>query len=74
MARTLKEIGLSYVGISLDGLEPVNDHFRGGERGLPQGHERHSQLPGAGIKVGLRFTINKQNVKEIPASSICWNP
>jgi MoaA/NifB/PqqE/SkfB family radical SAM enzyme len=27
--RTLKDIGLSYVGISLDGMEPVNDHFRG---------------------------------------------
>jgi sulfatase maturation enzyme AslB (radical SAM superfamily) len=28
-ARILKEIGLSYVGISLDGMEAVNDRFRG---------------------------------------------
>ena len=28
-ARTLKEIGLSYVGISLDGMEEINDRFRG---------------------------------------------
>jgi Fe-coproporphyrin III synthase len=28
-AQVLKNIGLSYVGISLDGLEPVNDRFRG---------------------------------------------
>ena len=28
-AKTLKEIGLSYVGISLDGMEDINDRFRG---------------------------------------------
>ncbi len=28
MAQTLKRIGLSYVGISLDGMEEVNDKFR----------------------------------------------
>ena len=27
-ARELKEVGLSYVGISLDGMEDVHDHFR----------------------------------------------
>lgn len=32
-ARQLKMIGLSYVGISLDGMEQVNDRFRG-VRGL----------------------------------------
>jgi sulfatase maturation enzyme AslB (radical SAM superfamily) len=29
MARTLKSIGLSYVGISLDGMQKINDKFRG---------------------------------------------
>ena len=29
VARKLKEIGLSYVGISLDGMEKTHDHFRG---------------------------------------------
>ncbi|HBZ56715.1 MAG TPA: 12,18-didecarboxysiroheme deacetylase, partial [Syntrophobacteraceae bacterium] len=29
VAQDLKKIGLSYVGISLDGLEAVNDRFRG---------------------------------------------
>ena len=28
-AQTLKEIGLSYVGISIDGLADINDRFRG---------------------------------------------
>ena len=29
LARTLKNIGLSYVGISLDGMQKINDRFRG---------------------------------------------
>ena len=31
VARRIKDIGISYVGISLDGLEDVNDKFRGKE-------------------------------------------
>ena len=66
MAQTLKEIGLSYVGISLDGMEPVNDHFRGVKGAYRKALEGIRNCQAAGIKVGLRFTINKQNVKEIP--------
>jgi 12,18-didecarboxysiroheme deacetylase len=65
-ARTLKAIGLSYVGISLDGLEPVHDRFRavkGAFQAAMQGIRNTQQ---AGIKVGLRFTINRRNVGEIP--------
>jgi Fe-coproporphyrin III synthase len=65
-ARTLKEIGLSYVGISLDGMEAVNDRFRGVNGAFSKAMQgiRHCQQ--AGIKVGLRFTINKRNIGEIP--------
>jgi 12,18-didecarboxysiroheme deacetylase len=66
MAQTLKEIGLSYVAISLDGMEPVNDHFRGVKGAYRKALEGIRNCQAAGIKVGLRFTINKQNVKEIP--------
>jgi len=67
MAKTLKSIGLSYVGISLDGMQPVNDRFRGvpGSFDKALAGIRHCQ--DAGIKVGLRFTINRFNVDEIPA-------
>jgi 12,18-didecarboxysiroheme deacetylase len=64
-AQTLKEIGLSYVGISLDGLEPVNDHFRGVKGAFAKAMTGIRNCQEAGIKVGLRFTINKQNVQEI---------
>ncbi len=66
VAQTLKQIGLSYVGISLDGLEPVNDHFRGVNGAFRKAMAGIRNSQEAGIKVGLRFTINKRNVKEIP--------
>lgn len=66
MARTLKEIGLSYVGISLDGMEPVNDQFRGVKGAFAKAMQGIEHCQQEDIKVGLRFTINKRNVKEIP--------
>ncbi len=65
IAKTLKEIGLSYVGISLDGLEPVNDHFRGVKGAFGKAMQGIRNCQEAGIKVGLRFTVNKRNVGEI---------
>ena len=66
MARTLKEIGLSYVGISLDGMEAINDRFRGVPGSFKKAMQGIRNCKEAGIKVGLRFTINKANVQEIP--------
>ena len=66
MARTLKEIGLSYVGISLDGMQEINDRFRGVNGAFRSALEGIKNSQDAGIKVGLRFTINKFNVDEIP--------
>ncbi len=65
-AQTLKEIGLSYVGISLDGLEPTHDMFRGVPGSFKRAIAAIEHCQAAGIKVGLRFTINKRNVKDIP--------
>jgi 12,18-didecarboxysiroheme deacetylase len=66
MARTLKEIGLSYVGISLDGMQEVNDRFRGVNGAFKSALKGIKNSQEAGIKVGLRFTVNKFNVDEIP--------
>jgi len=65
-ARTLKDIGLSYVGISLDGMETINDRFRGVKGSFKSAMEGIENCKKAGIKVGLRFTINRSNVGEIP--------
>jgi len=65
-AQTLKDIGLSYVGISLDGLESTHDMFRGVPGSFRRAMAAIENCQAAGIKVGLRFTINKRNVKDIP--------
>ncbi|MGB6012613.1 MAG: 12,18-didecarboxysiroheme deacetylase [Desulfobacterales bacterium] len=64
-ARTLKDIGLSYVGISLDGMEEINDRFRGVKGAFRSALEGIENCKKAGIKVGLRFTINKSNDGQI---------
>jgi Fe-coproporphyrin III synthase len=66
VAKTLKEIGLSYVGISLDGMEDINDRFRGVKGAFNSALDGIRNCMAAGIKVGLRFTINKKNFSEIP--------
>ena len=65
-AQELKEIGLSYVGISLDGMEEINDRFRGVKGAFNDALEGIKNCQAAGIKVGLRFTINRFNVNEVP--------
>ena len=65
LAEKLKAFGLSYVGISLDGLRDTNDRFRGmkGAFDLALAGVRHCRE--AGIKVGLRFTMNRKNVQDL---------
>jgi 12,18-didecarboxysiroheme deacetylase len=65
LAEKLKEFGLSYVGISLDGLEETNDHFRGVKGAFRLALDGIRNCQAAGIKVGLRFTMNQRNVQDL---------
>jgi 12,18-didecarboxysiroheme deacetylase len=65
-AGRLKKVGLSYVGISLDGLDEVNDRFRGVKGAFRRAMDGIAACQDAGIKVGLRFTMNRLNAREIP--------
>lgn len=65
-AKELKSVGLSYVGISLDGLEEVHDRFRGVPGAFKKALEGIANCQAEGLKVGLRFTINRGNAAEIP--------
>ncbi len=65
-AHELKQIGLSYVGISLDGGEEVHDHFRKVPGAYKKALEGLANCQAEGLKVGLRFTINKRNQQEVP--------
>jgi len=67
MAKVLKDIGLSYVGVSLDGMRETNDKFRGMKGAFDAALNGMCNCLAEGVKVGLRFTINKKNVKDIPA-------
>ncbi len=66
-AKTLKAIGLSYVGISIDGMEKIHDRFRAVKGAFRMALDGIRNTQAAGIKVGLRFTINRFNAGEIPA-------
>ncbi|HBR06135.1 MAG TPA: 12,18-didecarboxysiroheme deacetylase [Desulfovibrio sp.] len=65
-ARELKSVGLSYVGISLDGGEAVHDLFRAVPGAFKKALQGVENCQAEGLKVGLRFTINKRNAAEIP--------
>lgn len=65
-AQKLKEIGVSYVGISLDGLCAVNDAFRGviGAYDRTMAGFRNCRI--AGQKTGLRLSLSKTTFHELP--------
>ena len=65
-ARELKAVGLSYVGISMDGGEEVHDRFRGIPGSFRRALEGIANCQAEGLKVGLRFTINRRNAAEVP--------
>jgi len=64
-AKALKEVGLSYVGVSLDGLEKVHDHFRGETGAFRAAMAGIRNCQDEGLKVGLRFTMNRFNKDEV---------
>ncbi len=65
-AKELKEVGLSYVGISLDGGEEIHDRFRAVPGSFKKALKGIENCQAEGLKVGLRFTINKRNAQEVP--------
>ena len=65
-AARLKDAGIAYAGISLDGLSDTNDAFRGVHGAFDRALAGIRACKQAGIKVGLRFTISKQTEPDIP--------
>ncbi|HHT9135224.1 MAG TPA: 12,18-didecarboxysiroheme deacetylase [Candidatus Avalokitesvara rifleensis] len=65
-AKELKSVGLSYVGVSLDGMKETNDRFRAVAGAFDMAVQGIRNCLAEGIKVGLRFTINKGNAQDIP--------
>lgn len=65
ICKSLKKINLGYVGISLDGIGANHDKFRGVKGAFDSSLRGIRNCIEVGQKVGLRFTINKNNYKEL---------
>ncbi len=64
-ADRIAEIGFNYVGISLDGIGPLNDWFRGKDGAFDEALAGIRACKARGIKVGLRFTMTEANADQL---------
>jgi len=64
-AQRIAKIGVSYVGISVDGGEERHDKFRGRRGAYRDAIRGIRHCRDAGIRVGVRFTVTKDNLGEI---------
>jgi Fe-coproporphyrin III synthase len=62
----IAEAGYDYVGISLDGIGATHDRFRRLEGAFERSLKAVRLCRAAGIKVGLRFTLTRDNAEQFP--------
>ncbi len=68
VAQELKDLGVSYVGVSIDGPRPVHDRFRGVTGAFNEAIQGIRNCKEAGLRVGLRVTLTQfsyANLKDI---------
>ncbi|AKG92527.1 putative Fe-S oxidoreductase [Geoglobus ahangari] len=66
VAEKLAKAGVDYVGVSLDGMPETNDRFRGLKGAFERAFEGLVNAKEAGILTGIRFTVTKYNLKDVP--------
>ena len=66
-AVRFKELGVAYVGISLDGIGETHDHFRGKKGAFDAAVQGFRHCHAAGQKTGLRLTLTRHNVENLEA-------
>ncbi|TFG47541.1 MAG: radical SAM protein, partial [Candidatus Brocadiia bacterium] len=64
-AQKIKRLGVSYVGISLDGIGQINDAFRGVDGAFDKAVTGIRNCQDAGVRVGLRLTLTRRNVQDL---------
>lgn len=64
-ASALRDAGLQYAGISVDGMPERNDSFRGQEGAFDAAVRGIEACLDAGLKTGLRYTITQHNVDDL---------
>ncbi len=67
VADRLAEAGVQYVGVSIDGLPDFNNDYRGFEGGYEAALRGLRNAKAAGMKTGLRMTLSRRNVDQLPA-------
>lgn len=65
LAVRLKDTGVSYVGISLDGLEKVHNTLRNSCTAFNQALAGLKNIQDSGIKSGIRLTLNSYNYPQL---------
>lgn len=66
MARKIKEAGVAYVGVSLDGSEKTNDRLRGLPGGFKKALKGIRNCLNEGLITGVRFTMSRRNLEDLP--------
>jgi 12,18-didecarboxysiroheme deacetylase len=66
-ADRIKEVGFSYVGISLDGIGTTNDRFRGMNGAFDAALNGIQACTEAEVKTGLRLTLHRHNYEDLNA-------
>lgn len=64
-ARRIRDVGFSYVGISLDGLGKTNDQFRGLDGAFELAMRGFRNCMQVDQKVGLRLTLTRRNYEDL---------
>ena len=67
IAKTIRQLGVSYVGISLDGIGEINDRFRAVKGAFDKAVEGIKNCQAAGVRIGLRLTLTRRNVQDLDA-------
>ncbi|MCP1715583.1 radical SAM protein with 4Fe4S-binding SPASM domain [Methanocalculus alkaliphilus] len=65
-ARRIKESGISYVGISLDGADAAtHNRFRGSDDAFERTTAAFAHCLDAGLRCGVRVTLTRENLGEL---------
>jgi len=63
----LRDAGLAYAGVSVDGMPAHNDEMRGKEGAFEDALRGIRTCLDAGLKTGLRYTITSENAEDLEA-------
>ena len=65
VAERLRTVGVGYVGISLDGIGPTHDYFRGQDGAFEAALRGIRTARAAGLRVGVRLTLTRHTIRDL---------